>query len=289
MQLPAWFTGGHPAHTTMASNHYTFGDTDQAHARLDRLAEAYEVTSRAFLRTVVPLTSRPDPHTLDLGCGPGHTTVLLAEIFRPHHLDAYDVTARCVALTNGRLAASALPAARRGHAQVADVATNLLVKRQPDLIYARHLLAHLRHPGELMRHAAAALAPRGVIALEETADLASTDPRFQRYYDLVSELQLHYGQQTRVGRDLADLAGANGLRVVDFTVRTNLVAATTMAALHEANLATWSRDPFARDHFDPDELADLQRYLHAVATGGRDAPPVSAPIGQLIACAAAEL
>lgn len=274
--------GKHPAHTTMSTNHYTFGDSDVALARLDRLAAAYEVASRAFLRTVIPLTAEARPRAVDLGCGPGNTTRLVAAMVRPRRLDAYDASERYVAIARERLAASALASARAARVHRDDVTTGSFARHSPDLIYARHLLTHVAEPGALLQTAAAALAPHGILAVEETAGLDNVDPFFHRYYQLVEALQARYGQRTTIGRDLGELASTGGLVVIDYSVRAHSLPAATMAALHGANIATWKHDPFAAEAFDPTEVADLERYFASVAHGRTMTSPTSAPIGQLI-------
>ena len=57
---------------------YLFGDGDVAARRLRLLAEVFAPSTREFIEQFVSL--RP-ARVLDLGCGPGHTTRLLSEVF----------------------------------------------------------------------------------------------------------------------------------------------------------------------------------------------------------------
>jgi SAM-dependent methyltransferase len=57
-----------------------------------------------------------------------------------------------------------------------------------DLIYARDLLAHLPDVERAIRVWCAALAPGGVLVLEEPESIASTDPDFARYEHIASGL-----------------------------------------------------------------------------------------------------
>jgi SAM-dependent methyltransferase len=264
-----------------APHHYLFGDNDRALRRLFVLAEAYEPTSRAFLTRVrTRFAARPEA-VLDLGAGPGVTTELLAEIFEPAQLVVYDTSERSVELARARLTRDRLP----GRPMV-DVVRHEATTAYPHaglgLVYARHLLAHLAEPDRLIRAALAALAPGGVLAVEETASLDSADDAFTRYYALVTRLQAHYGQRHRVGLELAELADRAGATVLDHRIVETRIPAPVMAGLHTANLRTWADDPFARENFDRQDLAGLQRELDAVRDGDRPGPPVRARIGQVV-------
>ena len=77
----------------MASR-YTFGDSDLAVRRMDLVAQVFEPTSRALLAAAVPAGVDV---ALDLGCGPGHTTRLLAAVARPRRTVGVDGSERYLA------------------------------------------------------------------------------------------------------------------------------------------------------------------------------------------------
>jgi len=65
---------------------YAFGDGPTAARRLDLLADLFEPASRTFLERVAGLdglAGRRPGLAVDLGCGTGHTTRLVAEVLRP--------------------------------------------------------------------------------------------------------------------------------------------------------------------------------------------------------------
>ena len=59
--------------------HYTFGDEGPASERLRRLSNAYATASAALLSRAKALLGSPIQIAVDLGCGPGYTTELLAK------------------------------------------------------------------------------------------------------------------------------------------------------------------------------------------------------------------
>ncbi len=254
-----------------AEQHYTFGDGDVAALRLQALAETYAESSAALLRGLGTV----EGGGLDVGCGPGHTTALVAGILRPAWTVGLDRSRRLLELARARL-----PGLRFLEHDV----TRAPFPTPPAAgVYSRFLLTHLPDPGGAVRTWAGALAPGGRLVLEETASLTSEHPALQRYYELVEVLQAHYGQRFDVGAALGDLARAAGLEVVHEGVAVLRLPAHRMAVLHALNLRTWGADPFARERFDPAELTRLAATLERIASGEEPAPPVRSAMGQVVA------
>src|SRR5512142_2019322 len=168
-------------------SHYTFGDGDLAAQRLRHLAETYEPSSRALLARLGPV----EGGALDLGCGPGHTTALVAEALRPAWTAGLERSARLLAQARERVPGASF------HEH--DVTVAPFPVAPAAVVYSRFLLTHLPDPAAAVRTWAGALAPGGRLVLEETATLTSEHPAIQRYYDLVDALQDHYGQRFRIG------------------------------------------------------------------------------------------
>lgn len=205
---------------------YTFGDGDVAALRLRLLAETYAPSSAALLAALGEVRGG----VLDLGCGPGHTTELLAAALRPTWTVGLDRSARLVEAARARL-----PALRF---LVHDVMAAPFPAAPAAVVYARFLLTHLSDPVAALRGWGGALAPGGRLVLEETASLESDHPAFRRYYALVEALQAHYGQGMRVGAELAALAAAAGLTPERSGVVVLELPPERMAALHALNLRT---------------------------------------------------
>ena len=113
---------------------YAFGDTEPAERRLALLAEIFEPSSRAFLATHVAGAQL----AVDLGCGPGHTTRLLAEVTGAGRTVGLDWSP------------SFLAAAGRDHLAGIEFVGHDLTRlpfpvagQGADVGYARYLLAHL--------------------------------------------------------------------------------------------------------------------------------------------------
>ena len=158
------------------STTYTFGDGDLAARRLGLVAEAFEAPSRELLALASP--DEVDS-ALDLGCGPGHTTRLLAATCRPRRTLGLDGSADFVR-TAGRLTDD--PTVRFA---VHDVTALPLPGAPVDLVYARLLLAHLPDPPALAERWRTQLRPGGALVLDEVEAIAPPPGVLREYLDLV--------------------------------------------------------------------------------------------------------
>ena len=255
--------------------HYTFGDTDLAAARLRLLARVFEPSSARLLARVGPANSAI---AIDLGCGPGHTTWLLAQHSDARRVIGLDQSPRLLATAAEQYGDDRLSFAE------CDVTTPPFPAPPAALLYARFLLTHLRDPGRAIRAWASVALCGGRLVLEETATMVLQHPAFARYYGLVERMQVHYGQRMYVGRDLGALAQAAAPEwlVEDARILQTELPAADMARLHLLNLQTWSDDAFARAHYDRAELADLAACLERVASGAISASPVALGMGQVV-------
>jgi len=253
--------------------HYTFGDTDVAAARLRLLASVFAPSSRRLLGS---LSDAGGALALDLGCGPGYTTALVAEHSQVQRVIGLDQSPRL------------LEQARQEHAdprlgfELADVSKPPFALPAADFLYARFLLTHLREPAQVVRSWASAAQPGARLVLEETAFMIGAHPAFPRYYALVERMQAHYGQRMYIGRELAALCASPDWSLESATIAESPLPAVHMARLHFMNLQTWSQDSFARDHYDPQELAELGQELEQIASGAVSAAPVNLGMGQVV-------
>jgi len=257
---------------------YTFGSNPTAAARLALLADVYEGGTRALLTRWCPASPG---HAVDLGCGPGHTTLLLHRVSGARRTTGVERAADYVANAR-RMAAEARLGAEEGAPDgvtivEADVTRDPLPVEPADVVHARFLVTHLAAPRAAVRIWGDLLRPGGRMVLQEVARLVSREPALGRYYELVAELQAYHGQALDIGRDLGEIAAdalapGSGLTVEHVAVRPWHPPVAAMAGLHVLNLRTWRTDPFAARAFDPDELDALDAALSAIAHGAASEP-----------------
>jgi len=206
---------------------YTFGDTDLAAERLALVAEIFDPISRDFLDRAVPAGA---DLALDLGCGPGFTTRLLAEVGGARRTVGLDRSAHFVELARERHGSD-----RVGFA-VHDVTAVPLPGAPADVVHARLLLAHLPDPRGLVDRWRAQLRPGGVLVLDEIESMTTPPGPLRRYEDLVVALVAAEGGTMCAGPLLAGPGGLGGrCPEVD-------VDAGRAARMYGMNLATWRHE-----------------------------------------------
>lgn len=251
--------------------HYTFGDNDLAAYRLRLLAEAYEPSSQRLLNELGGPTAGG---AVDLGCGPGLTTSLVARVLKPEWTLGIDRSQRLLAQ-----ARASFPELRfMEH----DVTATPFPAPPASVAYSRFLLTHLADPDAALRAWRHAVVPGGRLVLEETDSLTSDHPTFQRYYTHVERLQAHYRQRMHLGAELDGLCRDAGWLIERSRVASLEMPPEKMARLHALNIRTWSKDAFAAEHFVASELRELEQALDRVAAGEEKAPAVHSGMRQVV-------
>jgi organic hydroperoxide reductase OsmC/OhrA/SAM-dependent methyltransferase len=296
---------------------YAFRDTETAARRLALVSDVFDPSSRAFVHDRVSATfdhdrvsatfdhdrvsatfdhdrvsatfdhDRVSAHgpsevrlAVDLGCGPGHTTRLLAAATGAARTVGLDASTAFVAAAVG-----ADPVTAQGGGLSADGAAELAFlrhdvsrlpfpaqAREADVVYARLLLPHLVDVTDAIGGWITQLAPHGLLLLDEVEAIDTDQPALSAYLDHARQLLAARGTTLHAGRlvntalhDLAAHSPGTSFEVeynATEPVRPTVQAAAEMFGL---NLAVWRDDPLYRDR--QPELDRLAADLAALAAG----------------------
>jgi SAM-dependent methyltransferase len=241
----------------MSGPQYSFRDTDLARARLELVADVFAAPSTSFLQEEVNFR----PHlALDLGCGPGRTTQLVADVTGAALVVGLDVSEPFLRAT---------PKAP-GIAFVRADTTRPFPTRPPDLVYARLLLAHLPEPERVVDAWARQLRGGGLLLLDEVEWITTPNRVLALYEEIVTAMVGSRGAQISVGPRIAGLMD-DGWQQRSSALREYPVATADAARMYAMNLTTWRHDPFVIEHYDPstiDELASGLDELTGSSTTG---------------------
>jgi SAM-dependent methyltransferase len=203
---------------------YAFGDSPLARERLGIVAAAFEAPTRRLLADLPPMQPR---YVVDMGCGPGHSSVLLRERFPHSEVTGLDASAAMVEEARHRVPGAWFV--------VADVTAPL--RLPADVVFSRLLLGHLPDPeGALERWVAAVRAP-GLIVCEEPVRYHGRDPLWAEYETMVEGVVAARGASLRAARVLDADSDARG-RLLDRVVE-HPVRAGQAAAMFWRNATVW--------------------------------------------------
>ncbi len=235
---------------------YAFGDSTAASQRLALVAAVFEPSTRAFLGRVAP---RRCARMLDVGCGPGHTTRLLADVFPDATVVGLDQSDAFLAEARATLAGPRITFAR------AD-ATAPLAVAPGDVVYSRFVLSHLRDRAAALAGWFAAVAPGGVLMVEEVESIVTPDAVLRTYLEIAAGLIADRDGDLYLGPELAATAARLGGRVLhDF--RSDVSPPTgEVATIFGLNLSVWRDDPWVAARHDAAALDVLADALAARRT-----------------------
>ena len=145
---------------------YLFGDSARAQRRLDILARTFDAPTREFLANFEPSST---DLALDLGCGPGHTTRLIADLLPFDKIVGLDKSSQFVSF-----------ALRSSPSRVSFINHDVTVVPFPipsaDLIFCRFLLPHLPNPIRALVGWVSQLSTEGALLVEEVDWIHTDNP-----------------------------------------------------------------------------------------------------------------
>ncbi len=257
----------------MVKSNYTFGDSDEASRRVQNLAKLYEPDTRSLLK-------RSEVHSpllaVDLGCGPGWSTRLIQEVLSPQQTVGLDSSARYIDEARERYGETI-------EFKLHDITQVPFPTHSPNVMFCRFLLTHLPSPGKVLAHWKQVAQTGALLLIHETESLESKNPSLRRYYELVGQLQEHYGQNLWIGAVLETCLKQAGWSVIDSIGLVLEKPAQSMAELHLANIRSWRNDEYASKSFNADEINFLEASLGRIACGMDNAGVVLNTARQIIA------
>jgi len=239
---------------------YAFGDSERAARRLALVARVFERASGAFL---AESGRQGGALAVDLGCGPGYTTELVARSL---------ACVRCVGID---ASAAYVDAARRRAAPGCEfVCHDVLSAPYPtgsaDTLYARFLVSHLADPEEAIAIFASQVASGGRLLLDEVEWIRSEAEPFRRYLALVEVVLASQRQSLFVGAKIGALA-ARDPRATGNAVRELAVDPRDAAGMFSLNWETLREHAAVAERTTAAECSALAEALAALRDG--DLPP----------------
>ena len=239
---------------------YLFGDSVTAQSRLDILARTFEPPTQEFLSTFTP---RGKALALDLGCGPGHTTRLIAESLPFKRVVGLDKSPNFIDAASGA-----------GSDQVSylqhDVSVTPFPVSPADLIFCRFLITHLPTPDRALAKWASQLSPSGALLLEEVHWIHTRNPVLESYLSALDRVMDATGVALYAGARLPELINGTPLKITADNTRHHPVTNRDAAAMFSMNLRSWGTSHPAISLYGSAFLCSLRGDLEEMTVDSPD-------------------
>ncbi len=242
---------------------YLFGDSDIAARRLNLLAEVFAESTRGFLRRAA--AQKRFALVLDLGCGPGFTTHLIADTIACERVIGLEASPRFVEIARSTMS-------ERVGFELHDVLTLPFPMAPADLIFCRFLVTHLEDPAGAIAKWATQLSAGGQLMIEEVEAIRTANPVFARYAGIVEAMLASQRNYLYAGPIVAAIEPAAGIELVSNEVNTLAVRNCDAARMFAFNLRVWKDGEFVRTHYSSETISEIEAALEAIA---RDESPAS--------------
>jgi len=234
---------------------YLFQDTERAARRLQIVADVFAFSSRPFLQEVMSTTPEI---ALDLGCGPGYTTRLLAEVTQCAQAIGLDSSEHFLSQAR-RNAPAHLSFVRH------DVTEIPFPTGAGDLIFCRLLLTHLRDPLSVLERWGTQLRSQGLLLVEEAEWIRTEHPLLRQYLEILAALLRQQANELYIGPMLEQHQVNDRLRRRLSRVYQLPVSTAQAATMFSMNLPSWKHHPFIQQQYGT-IIDQLERELQALAT-----------------------
>lgn len=200
---------------------YDFNDLGAASGELDRLQLQASSSAELELGLLIQMGLQDGQEVLDLACGPGVVSRLIAEAHPASRVTAMDLNGELLNAARQEVAAAGL---EKITFVQGDVYAPPLEPGRFDFIYARLLFQHLEDPLRALQAVRALLKPGGKLCIMDIDDawlsLVPEPEGFKAFTEAAARAQSKLGGNRHIGRELGGLLEAAGFGDVAVHVQT---------------------------------------------------------------------
>ncbi len=235
---------------------YLFGDSDLAARRLELLARVFDDSTRTFLLRAA--SGNAWRLAVDLGCGPGFTTRLIAQTLQCDHVVGFDRSESFI-----KLARAVGP--ERVSFTRHDITAVPFPCGDAEMVFCRFLLTHLEDPEAIVARWATQLNPGGLMIIEEVETIQTTHPVFARYLQIVEAMLASQSNRLYVGSLVGALGSPGRLKPLLNEIRTVPVRSCDAAGMFVLNMDAWKDSEFVRVNYPRESILELETALARIA------------------------
>ncbi len=222
---------------------------------MDILARTFEAPTREFLSNFEPQST---DLAVDLGCGPGHTTRLIADLLPFEKVIGIDMSSQFVS-----------SASQSSPSRVSFINHDVTVVPFPvpfsDLVFCRFLLPHLSNRRQALESWASQLSTGGALLLEEVDWIHADNPVLDCYLTSLARVLDAQGTALCAGAQLPGLLNGAPLKIASDAIRRLPVSNRDAAVMFSMNIRAWGATHPAISLFGTSFLKTLHNDLECMA------------------------
>jgi len=231
---------------------YTFGDSLTANERLKKIADFFNPLAAEFILKYLNKKTRS---AMDLGCGPGYTTEMLANVTDAGLVFGIDISDNF------------LDFARDHYPDfnfIKHDVRNAPLPAKADVIYLRFLMSHLKNIRYLVKNWMNAIYPGGCLIIDELEDIYTDKKVFRDYISVSNGLISSQGANLFIGRMLSEeLKGFHFICNVSslIPVQDHLAASW----FYPNTVSIWDTEEWVTNNLDEHEKIKISEELSGMA------------------------
>ena len=227
---------------------YTFGDTTTADERLRKIADFFNPLASAFISEHIQTAINS---ALDLGCGPGYTTDMLAKTTKAGTVTGIDISDNFLESAGNRF--------QNYHFVKYDI-RNMPLPVKADIIYFRFLLSHLENIRQLVEGWMSALTRGGYLIIDELEDIYTDSEVFKTYLSVNDGLIKSQGANLYIGKQLdQELNGLNIFQNVSALIPVNDHLAASW--FFPNTISVWEKEEWVRNNLNQSDRKKISDEL----------------------------
>lgn len=250
---------------------YTFGDTITADERLKNISEVFNPFSAEFIRENIHGKINS---VIDLGCGPGYSTEMVAESTSAKIVTGIDISENFL-----------LSAAAR-YKKYTFIKCNITTDFPPiksDVIYFRFLLSHLKNINELLLNWINHLNKNGILIIDELEDIYTDNDLFYDYITINQGLIASQGTDLFVGRTLdRELTGLKVLAGKSYLHRVPDYKAALM--FYPNTISIWEKEDWIKKNVPEDKRKRISERLYFTSNEKSEKSTITWKMKRIILC-----
>jgi trans-aconitate 2-methyltransferase len=227
---------------------YTFGTTEKAAERLSEIAKFFNPPATDFIRRYI---DRKIETAIDLGCGPGFTTDMLAQAIESNNVSGLDLSDGFLSMATARFPQ---------YNFIKHDITKTPFPVTGNIAYARFLLSHLVNPVDLINRWTNELTNGGLLFVEELEGIETSVNVFKKYLAINQGLVATQGAELFVGGRLAN--GNYHLKpVCNESIKLPVPNWQAATWFYPNTVTIWQNEPYVTDNLTEPERTGIAQEL----------------------------